>query len=313
MTASGSQPSVALPWKAEGQWQETDFNNALAWLLQAEPLAAAAVAAEAEVDMSLRFPVKVSVRTGKARGNPDLTLDGANAAGKATRVILELKTRLDTQLTALQREGYADHFKSFKRKRRGFIVVAPAGYDARHEFPEGSVFLTHQQLRLTLESTLRDSLAQWLIHDMWTHFFGIRIDLDNVVLEPEHQGGGNTWSFLRRVLCAVNDRPSLRAAKVQGTRSGDGHWYGVNIKRDGSHVGWVGLCRLDGDLTILANTVSKKVLKAMAKSGQGRVTLWDAPATYRGRWIPSHLGRSMTPEQLLAGGLSQFLDALDAL
>lgn len=311
----GTTTSVALPWKAEDRWREEDFNNALAWLLQVEPLAAVALAARAGIDMSVAAAVKVRVRTGTVGDRPDLIVDGSNARGRRARVVVELKTNLQTGLTPAQKGGYSDQFEGIAQARGAFLLVAPKGYARAHTLPNTGHFITHDELREVLEATLEGSIAHALVDDMWSHFFGLKIDLRQLALEPGRRREGNTRGFLRRLVEDVNDRESLSAVRVDGTRARaepEDHWYGVNISRKGKHTAWMGFYYEEGGASAFCvNSVRKRPLKAMRAAELGEVEWYDNSSNYRGGWSPRHLGETFSPEDLLNGGLGLMLDAID--
>lgn len=308
--ASLGNPVIRLPWKSQGQWREEDFNDALAWILQAEPLAASGLAAAAGVDMVATKPIKIKVRSGGSGvGQPDLVVSGENARGKPTRVVVELKTKLATGLTAHERNGYPGFFESYPRSRSAFILVGPPGYTARHAKPPTASFWTHRQLREHVEASFRDQIASALLADMWLHFFGVDVAMADVPELMSGPGCSTLWSFLRPVLVEVNARENLVAERIVGTRTNSLQWYGLHIKQAGTQVAWIGFVN-DGTKGYMEfNLRSKALFKAVKRLGRGTTYKYDEGEHFAGSWYPE--GDVLTPEALMEGGLAQALDILN--
>ncbi len=302
-------PVIRLPWKSQGRWREEDFNDALAWILQAEPLAASGLAAAAGVDMVATKPIKIRVRSGGSGvGQPDLVLTGENARGNVTRVVVELKTSLGTGLTEHEREGYPRFFDGIPSSRRALVLVGPPGYVPRHTKPASATFWTHRELREHIEAAFRDQIAGALLADMWLHFFGVDVAVADIPNLMAGTGYATLWAFLRPLLVATNARENLVAGRIVGTRNNSLPWYGMHIKKGGSQVAWVGFVNDEGKGHMELNIRSKKVFKAVKQISGGTTYKYDAGQWFAGSWYPT--GEVLTPERVLADGLGEALDLL---
>ncbi len=297
---------MRLPWR--DPWREEDFNDALAWILEAEPLCAVALAERLDVGMFVSRPVTCTVRRGEAeRGRPDLVITSGEPDAPSARIVVELKTRRDTALTPHEAEAYPSYFEGLDATNSRFVVVGPVGYAQRHALPESARFLELGELREIIASQLRTDLQRWLLDDIWTHFFGIEVARKRIgALLAE--GADVISLFLRELSGRASTFEDVRSSRIAGSRDRSDLGFSV-YGADDRHLGWIGFYRdgKKGRGRLGVNLTSKKALKLCRGLG-GEVDDTYNEYDYVGHWVPELKSR-FSPDDVMNAGLATLFAA----
>jgi len=308
-------PTAKLPLKQRGK--ETDFNDAIAWLLQANTAAALALASYAGVRMDPRRGVDVRVRQGgDAAGFPDFCIDGTTFQGGRARVLVELKTKLATGMTALERRGYRKWRN--QAEEAAFLLAAPVGYTARWQVGGRYPTITLFELRDLLTEAGGTPLYRSLVSDIWTHFRGVSLrqsEVDSGLSEGDHTG---LYHLLRPLMLHANEAcPSLRAYKTAPGGAGtDEPWYGFGmysdrIKAKNNYAAWIGFCRYETGARFQVNIRPKDAASGLAAARLSGETEAHDEGFYALTWYHP-VADEYDLRSLRTGGLDRVLEVLEA-
>ncbi|MEQ9502059.1 MAG: hypothetical protein RIT81_34625 [Deltaproteobacteria bacterium] len=301
-------PSVRLPWRRRRR--EEDLNDILAWLFEAEPQCAIALAERLGISMWITRDIRCDTRRGnKSGGRPDLVVTSLDEDGnEVARIILELKTKLTTGLTDREAAGYPGSHLDGSEAGSKFGLVAPHGYDRKHSIPKSATFLTTNEVRAIIEGQLRTDLARWLLADAWSHFFGTQVS-SNAIGRLLAEQDSALKSFLSEIREHARDQAGLVPGNLAPAK--DRSDYGFSIFDEANaHLAWVGFYRegKKGRGRLGVNVRSKKVIKGCKGLG-GAIHPDDTGLGYAGHWVPE-VDTDFTPDDIVHAGMARLFALL---